>query len=134
MKKKVFKISCIVLLVIAAIVVVGYFGFLKATKTKTIVEEKKIIGTEYRLPYFDFGEGDNSFILLPGSSMTSILDSEDGVRALFAPYTDDYHIYVFDVPENLDSVAGIEQLADIIADASNALGIEEADVYGASMG
>ena len=86
------------------------------------------------IPYFDFGNGKKNFILIPGSSMTSILDAEDGVKALFAPYTEDYHIYVFDVPENLDAVTDIDQFADIIADASNSLGIKEADVYGASMG
>lgn len=45
-----------------------------------------------------------------------------------------FHIYVFDVPEDLDSITGIDQFADVIADASDALGIKEADVYGASMG
>ena len=99
-----------------------------------MVEEKMIIGTEYRLPYFNFGKGEKAFILLPGSSMTSILNAEDGVKALFAPYTENYHIYVFDVPEDLDSIANIDQFADIIADASKELGIKEADVFGASMG
>lgn len=99
-----------------------------------MLEEKKIIGANYRLPYFDFGKGERIFILLPGSSMTSILDAEDGVKALFAPYTKDYHIYVFDAPEDLDSVSSIDQYADIIADATKELGIKEADVYGASMG
>lgn len=99
-----------------------------------MVKKRLIIGAEYSLPYFDFGEGKKAFILIPGSSMTSILDSEDGVKSLFAPYTKDYHIYVFDVPKDLDAVTGIEMFADIIADASNELGINEADVYGASMG
>lgn len=99
-----------------------------------MLEEKKIIGKDYRLPYFDFGEGKNNFVLIPGSSMNSILNSEDGVKALFVPYTGDYHIYVFDVPDDLDSVSSIDQFADIIADAMEALGIKEADVYGASMG
>lgn len=99
-----------------------------------MVVENMIIGNEYRLPYFEFGNGAKSFILIPGSSMTSILASEDGVKGLFNPYTEDYHIYVFDVPEDLDSVKSIDQFADIIADASNELGIKEADVYGASMG
>lgn len=99
-----------------------------------MVGEKLIIGADYRLPYFDFGKGEKAFILLPGSSMTSILLAEDGVKGLFAPYTEDYHIYVFDVPENLDVITGIDQFADIIADAANDLGIKEADVFGASMG
>lgn len=99
-----------------------------------MVTEELIIGADYRLPYFEFGKGEKNFILLPGSSMTSILDSRDGVKKLFAPYAEDYHIYVFDVPQDLDSVTGIDQLADIIADAAGALGIREADVYGASMG
>ena len=133
MKKKVFKVSGIILAIVV-IIVGGYFALFKGAKTKTIVEEKKIIGAEYSLPYFAFGSGEKSFILLPGSSMTSILDSEDGVKALFTPYTEDYHIYVFDVPENLDVIESIDQFADIIADASNALEIKEADVYGASMG
>lgn len=102
--------------------------------TKTVIEEKKVIGADYRLPYFDFGEGKKPFILIPGSSMTSILEVEDGIRKLFSPYTEDYHIYVFDVPEDLDAVSSIDRFADIIADASKELGINEADVYGASMG
>lgn len=99
-----------------------------------MVEEKLVTGNSYRLPYFDFGKGERTFVLLPGASMTSILGSEDGIKALFAPYAENYHIYVFDVPEDLDSITGIEQLADIAADAFEALNIREADVYGASMG
>lgn len=101
---------------------------------KPVVEEKLITTAKYRLPYFDFGKGEKTFILLPGASMTSILDSEEGIRALFAPYAEEYHIYVFAAPQNLDSITDIAQYADIIADASNILGINEADVYGASMG
>lgn len=99
-----------------------------------MVEERMITGADYSLPYFAFGKGEKSFILLPGASMTSILESEDAVKGLFAPYAENYRIYVFDVPQQLDSVTGIDGLADIIADAANALGIKEADVYGASMG
>ena len=99
-----------------------------------MLEEKKIIGKDYRLPYFDFGEGKKDFILLPGSSMISILNHEEDVKALFAPYTGEYHFYVFDVPEDLDSVSGIDQFADIIADAMEELGIKNADALGASMG
>lgn len=127
------------ILIFAAVfllLVVAVFGCSKLLLKgeKAVVEDKLIIGKEYRLPYFDFGEGEKNFILLPGASMTSILGSEDGVKALFAPYTEDFHIYVFDVPQDLDAVTGIDQLADIIADASDALGIKEADIYGASMG
>lgn len=106
----------------------------KAVEEKAVVEEKLITGAEYKLPYFAFGKGEKNFILIPGASMTSILGSEDGIRNLFAPYTEEYRIYVFDVPEDLDSITGIEQIADILADAADALEIEEADVYGASMG
>lgn len=122
------------ILVIVALVLLGCLIIYKSVKTRTIVEEKMIIGAQYRLPYFDFGEGEKAFILIPGSSMTSILESEEGVKTLFAPYTKAFHIYVFDVPENLGAVSGIDQFADIIADASEALKIKEADVFGASMG
>lgn len=101
---------------------------------KTTVEDKMIVSKDYRLPYFSFGSGEKSFVLLPGASMTSILASEDGVKALFEAYTDEYTAYVFDVPEDLDSIKSIDQLADCIADALKALGIKSADVYGASMG
>ena len=99
-----------------------------------VVEEKMVIGDGYRLPYFDFGNGEKTFIIIPGSSMNSILASEEGIKNISAPYTDDFHIYVFDAPEDLDKVSGIDQFADIIADAAKALGIKEADVFGASMG
>lgn len=134
MKDRGLKVLSNVLFVGVVIIIIGYLSKFMVTKPKTIVEEKMIISSEYRLPYFDFGEGEKKFILLPGSSMTSILDSEDGVKALFSPYTEDYHIYVLDVPEDLDSVTSIDQFADIIADALSALKVDEAEVYGASMG
>lgn len=133
MKKKIIVISIILLCLVAIFAIVIKFKWTSKGE-KAVVEEKLVKTKEYSLPYFDFGNGDKTFILLPGASMTSILDSEDGIRNLFAPYSEDYHIYVFDAPQNLDSVASIEQYADIIADAANALGIKEADVYGASMG
>lgn len=131
MKKNKLVITAVCLIVLLAV-----SGCVKAQVAgeKATVEENLIVGKDYRLPYFDFGEGEKDFVLLPGASMTSILDSEDAIRALFAPYTDDYRIYVFDVPEDLDSIAGIGQLADIIADACDALGIKQADIYGASLG
>lgn len=133
MKKKTIVFLVIAVCLVAVLAIVVKFMWMKKEE-KTVVEDKLIISEKYRLPYFDFGKGERAFILLPGASMTSILDSEEGVKALFAPYTEDYHIYVFDAPQNLDSVTGIAQYADIIADASKALGIKKADVYGASMG
>lgn len=131
-KKKLILVMAVIFTLLALVV----WGGSKRTghEEKAVVEDKLITTSEYSLPYFDFGKGEKNFILLPGASMTSILNSEDGVKALFAPYAEEFHIYVFDVPQDLDSVSDIDQLADIIADASNALGINEADVYGASMG
>lgn len=128
--------STIIIVTVCLMVLCAVIGCAEWLKNgeKTMITDKMIIGTDYRLPYFDFGNGEKAFILLPGASMTSILDSEDGVRNLFAPYAADYRIYVFDVPQDLDSITGIDRLADIIADAAAALGIKEADVYGASMG
>ena len=132
--KKTGSFLAVTAVCLLAISAVTGCGTKKEEGKKAMVEENLIIGADYRLPYFDFGNGEKNFILLPGASMTSILGSEEGINALFAPYTEDYHIYVFDVPEDLDAVTGIEQLADVIADASEALEIKEADVYGASMG
>lgn len=130
-KKNIVQVIAACLLV----VLIG-FGWSKwmIKGEKAVVEEKLVIGADYRLPYFTFGNGEKTFILLPGASMTSILGSEDGIKNLFAPYAEDYRIYVFDVPQDLNAITGIDQLADVIADASDALGIKEADVYGASMG
>ena len=133
MKKKKLAIALAVVCVVALLAVIGCGKWL-CKEEKAVVQEKLVIGTDYHLPYFAFGEGEKTFILLPGASMTSILESEDGVQALFAPYAEDYRIYVFDVPQELGTVTGIGQLADIVADASDALGIESAEVYGASMG
>lgn len=133
MKKKRLILVIAAIFILLAIVAFGCSKWAH-NEEKAVVEDKLITTSEYSLPYFDFGKGDKNFILLPGASMTSILNSEDGVKALFAPYAEDFHIYVFDVPQDLESVSDIDQLADIIADASKVLGIKEADIYGASMG
>lgn len=133
MKKNKIVLIIMAICLLLVSVIVGY-NKLFSKEEKTIVEDKMVVGTNYQLPYFDFGNGEKSFILLPGASMTSILGAEDGIKTLFAPYSEEYHIYVFDVPQDLDSITGIDQLSDIIADASDALGIAGADIYGASMG
>lgn len=127
------RISLIIMIIAVCFMLAGCDDK-SADKRDTTVEEEIIVSKDYRLPYFAFGEGDRCFVVLPGASMTSVLESKEGIKTLFEPYTDEYRIYVFDVPEDLDAINSIDQLGDIVADAMRALEIDKADIYGASLG
>ena len=84
--------------------------------------------------YIRFGSGSRTFVILPGLSIGSVLDSADQIAEAYEPFTEDYTVYLFDrkntVPENYN----IEQMADDTAAAMEAAGLHDADLFGASQG
>lgn len=82
--------------------------------------------------YFSFGEGEQPFVILPGLSLKSVMNSEDAIRAEYASFTDRFRVYVFDTPEILPG--SLREMAKITGKAMDALGIVSACVFGNSMG
>ncbi len=89
---------------------------------------------ENTMNYIKFGNGSKTFIIIPGLSIHSIVNSKDAIEEAFKDYTDEYTIYVFDRPKNLKEDTTIKDLADATANKMKELNISGADIFGASQG
>lgn len=86
------------------------------------------------MKYFKFGCGDKNFIILPGMSLHSVLDSADAIAEAYACFTNKYTVYVFDRTDDIAEGCTIKSMADDTAKAMKVLGIENTDILGASQG
>ncbi len=84
--------------------------------------------------YFSFGNGEKTFVILPGASHKSVTLSADAVAAAYAGFTEKYTVYVFDCSSNWQKEYSIEEMAGNVAQTMKELGIEQADILGCSMG
>lgn len=89
---------------------------------------------EFEMRCFKFGEGNRNFVILPGLSLKSIIDSAGIVRYDYKDFTKDFTVYVFDIKEGIKDGVTIDDLADDTAHALKLLDIKSACFFGASMG
>ena len=87
---------------------------------------------ENTMDYIKFGNWTKTFIIIPGLSIHSIINSKDAIEEAFKDYTNEYTVYVFDRPENLKENTTIKDLADATANKMKELNISSADIFGAS--
>ena len=86
------------------------------------------------MPYFSFGSGENALVMLPGVFTKNLMTLSEAVKQAFSEFTKDYTFYVFERQVPLSENCTIEQTAVLTADALDALGVENACVYGVSTG
>ena len=86
------------------------------------------------MDYFRFGTGDRIFVMLPGLSVKSILNSAEGVAWTYRMFSDDFTVYCFDRTKFLTENYNIGQLAEDTAEAMTSLGLKNACLFGASQG
>lgn len=86
------------------------------------------------MPYFTFGTGERAFVILPGLNVKSILTSAKVIENAYKCFAEKYTVYVFDRRSNLPEQYPIKEMADDTAVVMDALGIRDADVFGASQG
>ena len=89
---------------------------------------------ERDMDYAVFGSGEKSFVILPGMSVHSVMGSADAIAAAYQDFAEEYTVYVFDRAKDIDSGYTVRDMAEDTAAAMQALGIEGADVFGASQG
>lgn len=88
----------------------------------------------FEMDYATFGSGKKAFVILPGISIKPVVPSANGIEAMFSAFKDEYTVYVFDRKNNINDFYSIPQMADDTVFAMQKLGIEKADIYGASQG
>lgn len=105
------------------------------TKENSMSASVKTISVEnMEMDYIVFGEGDKSFIILPGLSIHSVMGSAELIAEAYKEFTDEYTVYVFDRAKNIKEGYTIKDMADDTAKAMKTLNIENADIFGASQG
>ncbi len=96
------------------------------------IETAKWDGAE--MDFFRFGRGKEMLVLVPGLSVQSVMLSADAVAQAYEALTDDYTIYVFDRRKDLPAAYSVHDMAEDTARAFRALGLEQANIFGASQG
>lgn len=86
------------------------------------------------IDYFIFGTGKTPFVMLPGLSVKSIMNSAESIAVIYKVFADDFTVYCFDRTKFLSENYTLEQLSEDTAEAMNLLGIKNACVFGASQG
>lgn len=91
-----------------------------------------VTGGEF--PYIRFGTGKKNIVMLAGMSMAGLTGLGAPVSEMYRDYAEEYTVYVFDRLRVLPEDASVRSMARDAAEAMQALGIETADVMGASQG
>ena len=85
-------------------------------------------------PYIRFGTGKKNLVMVAGMNMTGLAGLGEPVSEMYREYVKEYTVYVFDRLRVLPDDASVRSMAQDTAEAMRALGIEKADVMGASQG
>ena len=88
----------------------------------------------FTMDYFQFGQGKETLVILPGLSVQSVMDSADAVAEAYQLLTDDFTIYVFDRRKELPAIYSVYEMAQDTAEAFRALGLNQMCLFGASQG
>ena len=97
-----------------------------------IISSVKKDNTE--IGYFSFGNGKKTLVILPGLDVRMITESAKNVENAYSRFKNDYTVYVIDRKTDIPNGYTIFDIADDTAYVMNELGLENADVFGASMG
>ena len=96
--------------------------------------ESSVQVTKGDFPYIRFGSGKRNFVMLAGMSMAGLSGLGAAISMLFQDYVKEFTVYVFDRLQVLPDDASVRSMAQDTAEAMRALGIEKADLMGASQG
>ncbi len=106
-----------------------------ADDNKTITASVETVSAgDIEMDYAIFGNGEKSFVILPGLSVHSVMGSADAIAEAYKEFTEEYTVYVFDRTKDLKEGYTIEDMAEDTAEAMKALNIQDADIFGASQG
>ena len=99
-----------------------------------LIRHETITAPGFSMEYFRFGKGQKTLIILPGLSVQSVMGAADAIAEAYRSLSDAYTVYVFDRRADLPPVYSVREMARDTAEAMQALGLENACVFGASQG
>ena len=86
------------------------------------------------MEYARFGTGARPFVILPGLSLKSVIPSAATVAEAYAAFGEDHTVYLFDRRKHAPEGYTVRNMAEETAAVMDALGLRDADVFGASQG
>ncbi len=89
---------------------------------------------DFEMDYFCFGTGSRNFVIIPGLSIKSVMESSEAVEVGFGLMRNDFTVYVFDRRKTIPEGYSIYDMADDTAAAMKALGLQHNYIFGASQG
>ena len=89
---------------------------------------------DFSMQYLRFGKGTQTFVILPGLSVQSVMGSAAAVRDAYAPLADACTIYLLEPRTDLPDRYTIADMADDAAAALEALGLQNVCLFGVSQG
>ncbi|MBR3168023.1 MAG: alpha/beta fold hydrolase [Erysipelotrichaceae bacterium] len=95
---------------------------------------EKLYNDEFSMRYFRFGNGGKTFVMLPGLSITSVMDSAAAVADAYQVFGGDYTVYLFDRRSDLPENYTIADMAGDTAKAFELLDLNDICLFGASQG
>ena len=98
----------------------------------SLVKSVSVDGVQ--MDYIQFGTGEKSFVIIPGLSVHSVMGSAAAVADAYSMFADEYTIYLFDVPKDLQDGVTVRSIAEDTAKAMSTIGISSADILGVSFG
>ena len=88
----------------------------------------------FLMNYFRFGQGEETFVILPGLSVQSVMGFAQSVADAYQLLADNYTVYVFDRRNELPGSYNVFDMADDTAEVFKTLGLENINLFGASQG
>ncbi len=101
---------------------------------EALIEIETVKTDSFEMDYIRFGHGPETFVIIPGLSIQSVLLSKDAIAKQYDMMTDNYTLYVFDRRKILPQSYSIEKAAEDTADALNILQLDNINLFGASQG
>ena len=95
---------------------------------------KKVTTGNFTMNYFTFGDGEKTFVILPGLSIQSVMGSADVIAKAYEIIAKEFTVYVFDRRNELPQNYSVYDMADDTAEIFNTLGLKDIYLFGASQG
>ena len=86
------------------------------------------------MQYIRFGSGEKTMVILPGLSVQSVMPLAENVAEAYHIFSEKYTVYLFDRRADLPEEYTVRDMALDTAEAMDALGLKDVDLFGVSQG
>lgn len=86
------------------------------------------------MDYARFGKGSKTLVIIPGLNLRGVKGAAIPLAFMYRIFAKDYTVYIFDRKADIPEGFTVEDIANDVALAMNALEISSADIFGVSQG